>query len=569
MRQVLKLTLWLVPASIATAGGSVSVFVGPPGGVGSVRVFDETAATPPYDPPQLQAIRLLPIELSGRTELEEFLPERARLHAGAPEATHLRLPAGGGSLYRYARTGSGGGSLQGLMVIGPTGAATSVLEMAEPAPGVEPFVSTVAVAPQGDALLVATSVLAGGDLLEIDLHTGAVTDRSAGLPPLFLSGSGLALQDTWGIAAEVDALLRFDRASPGDAAPVPFAQQPAPTWFSQEVVVSRSGAFAATIAGDDAATAFAYVFAPSGPAERASDTPMALSGAGFLPHAAGGPWLAVSDDGAHCAWRAVSMQGYGNELFLATVPASPATPPLHVTQDSLFEPFLDEIGQFIFTTLARFLFAAGDPDYGGSGGMTNVDQFQVALPLTAGVPPIQNLSGTSGQDVPPFLVYPTIHPLRTAFVPGVEGSLVLDGVGADLLSVEVDETGADDTFSDVASMDLMELVGGALVVALQSSDDPHEDGLWLLPDPLDDDTAQMVLALPAPNRVLRGVASPDGSTVGFVTTDGSSEFVWRLDVASGQVELLTPRPLVFGSTLGFAPNGALTLSVGPPGTPRS
>ncbi len=557
----------LVPVLAATAlAGGVPVFLGAPGGTGSVCIFDETLATPPQYPPALQGIRLLPLDVAGRTQIEELLPGRARWRDDVPLASRLELPGAQGSLYRFFRDDGATGVVHGLFLVDQQGAARAVLELSEPSSGVEPFLERVAVAPDGRAILVATAHAAGGNLLEIDLVSGAIIDRSSALAPQYFDGSGLGLQASWGVGISDSAILRFDRGQTGGAQAVPFAQ-PAPNWLARQVVFSRNGQYAATIAGDDPALAFAWVFCANDSAERASDTPAALSGAGFLPEVQGGPWLAVSDDGTLCAWKTGAGHAYSRELYLGRVPASPAEAPLHVTQDALFEPYLDEIGQYIFGPGGVLSFGAGDPEGLSPGALANMDVFQLRWPSGSG-PELLNLSLSSGEAQPPFVTYPTLQPEHVAWLAGDEELLLYSSQGGigDLLHVRLDHPGAQTV---VAGASAYELLGPAEESLLFSQVHPQvssDTGLRTLEVPIDEEP-ETLAALPPNQTFLHGVLDPAGARVGYVSGDGASEKLWRLDAEDGDVELLTPRPLHYGPTLTFTPKGSLALSVGQLGTP--
>src|SRR5262245_9763509 len=185
--------LWLaLVASVANA--DVSVFRGPVGGRGDVEVRDERGETPPRYPEALKGIELLPIDFVGRTQLDELLDGVPRLRTDLPVASRVLLPNGGGSLYRYRRDDlSGRPAAFGLLLVDRNGEARSLWEI----PGIgsssrrEPFLERIAVSSQGEAILVATVIEAGGDLVEIDLASGKAQVRTEQLPPRHFLSDGL------------------------------------------------------------------------------------------------------------------------------------------------------------------------------------------------------------------------------------------------------------------------------------------------------------------------------------------------------------------------------------------
>src|SRR5688500_14934865 len=119
-KTIAAISFVLLAPTLARAGG-VAVFEGPPGGVGSVVVYDEQAGAPIASDPALAGVRLLSIDFPGRTELEALLPTRPRHRADVPGASRLALPNGQGSLYRFERASSAGGAVFGFLHVGRDG----------------------------------------------------------------------------------------------------------------------------------------------------------------------------------------------------------------------------------------------------------------------------------------------------------------------------------------------------------------------------------------------------------------------------------------------------------------
>jgi hypothetical protein len=550
----MPLTLFL--ASLPALTGGVTLFQGPPGGIGNVLVVDPSGASAPQAPALLQQIRLLPIDFNGRTELEELMAGRPRYRPDVPLASRLELPQGRGSLYRYVRADASAPDRFGFLLVDAAGDARSIFEIDGTGTGgtVDPFVERIAVAPAGDAFLAATRLAAGGDLYEVELG-GSVKPRSQGLAPAELSKAGLALHDAWGIAAGPAGVLRFDRAQAGDAQGVAFPS-PAPAWFSGEIVLSRSGTFAATTAGSAPAAAFAFAFAGAGPAVRMSAQALPLSGAGFLPESLHGPYLAISDDGTTCAWR---TEGVTREAFLARAQQAA----VHVTDDVHYDDTLDEVGQFRFRPPPSdtvLMMAVGERSTNGPPVIEGLDFYDVAL-NAAGQPVYANLSLTNGTAQPP---YPSseLDPEFLRMIPAT-GELWLhnsDSGGGDLLAVK--PTGGLVTLiANVKEVDFIEPAGPGFAVSLRRSSGNKDRHVFTFASP----TAAPVMVHTVPDHIRfeRPASRPDG-WFAFVEVGPTSELLWRVKVTGGGVQLLTNRPLFYGPALDFLPSGELAFNAGGP-----
>jgi len=319
----------------------------------------------PFTPPELAGITLEPLDFNGRTDLSSLAPESPRLRADVPGANRVELPAHSGSLYRYSRAVPGGPGLRhGLFVVDASAAARPLFEMQGVGANLAavPFLTRVALAPDGSRVLVATKQSAGGDLFEIDVASGNSINRTSSLAPQRFAPAGLQLGPSWGIAATATGVLRFDLSNASDAQALTFGGA-VPAWFSGEVVLSSNGEHAATIAGDAFDSAYTFAFDLAGDALQVSTQPAWLSGAGFLPEASHGPYLAISDDGSQCAWR---TEGATREAFVARVPAAQPAVEEQVTADANYMDTLDEIGQFFFGRLStRLSIAVGELSLNG------------------------------------------------------------------------------------------------------------------------------------------------------------------------------------------------------------
>jgi hypothetical protein len=546
------------PGAEAAAGipPRVAIFRTTAGGAGDVLLVDPDGLAPIQRPAGLQQVRLLPIEVNGRTELERLFPDRARRHADVPGASRIALPGRTGSLYHHARD-EDEGTRFGYFVVDAAGDARVLIERngTGPAGDQDPWLERVATAPDGLAFLAATVEAAGGDLFEVTLD-GDVVARTRTLPAQPLQAGGLALTATWGIAATAQGVLRFDRTPLDQASPVPFPTTPA--WFAGEVVTSRNGAHAVTIAGDDATAAHAFAFGPSGPAQRASPTPMPLSGAGFLPDALDGPHLAISDDGGTCAWR---IDGpISREAFAARLDTQQDAS-TQITADAHFVDTLDEIGQFLFLPLSGTLVMA----IGGVGNAPNtiedLDYYAVTL-APDGTPVFANLTGTSGDHQPPFAGGSTIEPIGAALVPGTDRLVVYDEQGNNGPLLAIESSGSTTLADAVRELWFVERVGTTLVFGLErlvgGQDRPEVHVLAAGAG-----ATQVVGSPGITGDLTDALAGPDGR-VAFVLRVPMAEFVWVCNPSALTLDTLTARPLIYGPTLAFTSSGLLALTVGGP-----
>lgn len=560
--------IWFLLAftlSVSARAGDISVFVGPPGGAGCLRVFDEASVAPPIDPPALQGIRLLELDFAGRTALEELSAGGIRRFTDIPGAARVRLPGSHGSLYRYVRAEGTSSAAFGFMLVGADGSARSVFEVPAASDTSDPLIARVAVAPDGDAILVATRLACDGNLYEVDLATGGSIDLTSDRGPIALDGAGLLLQSSWGAAVYARGILRFDRSLHANARDIAFEDACTPSWFAKQIVASPNGRFAATIAGEDAAHSYAFVFDSQSSARCMSDEAGELSGAGYLPGARNGPWLAVSNDGHMCAWRTGDASALNRDLYLAIGSPSEGGAAQQITRDDLFDPTLDEVGLFQFRLGGSLFFAAGDPGGDGQALMRRMDLFRATPGAQLGDVDLFNLSQTSGDATPPFVHYGYLDPDRVIWVPDSQSFVLYasDYDGGSLMHVESDHGGTDEVMEEIAALDLIELVGGDILMATRAREDPDERGLLRMSTTLSGDP-ELVLPIAALAHVVHPTVGPDGA-LAFVVREGTDESLWRLLPGSGEVVLMTDRPLTYGPTLGFTSGGCLAMSAEVPG----
>ncbi|MCK6444754.1 MAG: hypothetical protein L6Q99_00015 [Planctomycetes bacterium] len=543
-------------ASVAAAAES-AVFRGLPGAAGDVIAFDVAAPGAAHTVTNLTGVQLLDLDFAGHSAGDQLAARFPRRRADQPGAARLALQQGRGSLYRYVRS-SAGGDTYGFFVVDALGVRIlHTLTVASGAP--DPFVPTIAVSPDGATLLVATTLAAGGDLVQIDVATGNSLARTTNQGPLDFAGSGLALGASTGFAVHASGALRFPRAQAGNATDVPFPA-PAPTWFSRELVLSPQGTVAATTAGSTADQAFVFSLGASGSAVRVSTLAASLSGAGFFP-AANGPHLAISDDGSTVAWR---TEGLKREAFVAHAQPVGGELPEQLTSDARFLDTLDEIGLYGFRPASnRLVLAIGDVQPNLPNTLDSADFFAVDLPT--GQPPVfTNLSLSSGDATVPFTIAPTLKPTLVHWFANADAFLVHDGASELLYRVQTTASGAQALLQNAKDVEWIEPVGTDLLLSVRSASGSKPRELWRIDAGLTG-APTLVHTFPSGNELHRVAPRADGR-LALVESGAPTEFLWLYDGA-GPLKLLTTRPFTYGPSIGFAPNGALLFGIGAVGAP--
>ncbi|MBK7643872.1 MAG: hypothetical protein IPJ19_12640 [Planctomycetes bacterium] len=547
--------------------GGIAIFRGPAAATGDVEVFDELSGLSSGAPAQLQGIRLLEIDFVGRTRLEELLPGRPRRKQDIAGASRLALFGQRGSLYHFARAEAGGGSSFGYFRIASDGTVLPLLELPGTGPtgGTDPFLARVAIAPDSTGMLAASTVAAGGNLYEIDLSTGAWTDRTSALPPLRFSSAGLSLQHSLGLAATKNGVLRFQRGAAGDAQFVPFST--APAWFSGELAASHNGDWFLTSAGADPAHQLAFAIGGTGGATAVSQQPAAISIAGYEPEASDGPYMAIRDDGQQAAWRIEA--GITREVLLAHVQPLAGELPQELSATTNFLDTLDEIGLAIFMPSGAFHVAIGKSPAGLGNALESFDTYAVTLPANGAPASFVNLSLYSGDATVPFLQAPAMKARDWRLLPDRTTLLVHDDLPADgfVDAVALGTGGAQPVLGFVRSLDGLETAGRWLLADIRRSDSGHAQELWRMPLNLAT-PATLVQSAGNGSDFTRFAARRDG-WIAFVARQplgGGSETLERLHMPSGTLQTWNPNSLPIGPALGFTQFGSIALSVNSPVT---
>lgn len=532
---------WIAPLTIMALAGRIeaqAIFQGEPGGVGDVVLIPDGLARPAG----LRGIRLLPIDCVGRTRSTILLPEHACLVEDVPGASRLLLPGGGGSLYRFARTTSWGLRF-GLFRV-REGRAETVLEL--PGAGtdqaIDPLRPGLAVSSDGQGLLVATTSLAGGDLIEVDLSGVTTCLRTGDLAPRHYGLDGLALLPDWGFALSATGPLRFGRAH---GARIETLSTPdACGWFGEDVVASRDGSTVAFLAGHSPDEAHVYVCRSTGPIVRVTTAPDRLAGAGFLPGALHGPNLALSTDGSRVAWT--SLTDDSRECWVAAVGAAPE----HLTADERFDDTLNDAGVISFFDPDSLVILVGEGQDIGEGDLYRVDLDGLA---------IENLTGTSGILQPPHDYGTVVAVDGVHELPGRAGWLLLDSRDNDdtsgdnpgrLLRVGVDGT-VRVLLEDVETLERVERAGSFVAAVVGRShgvDVPGEDSQNVVQFALEGDTVER-LVVPLGTRITRLLGSRGHDQVAVIASHDGGEWLGQVRMPSTSGLVVSNRFLHFGPTL--------------------
>jgi len=566
-----SLALTLLPYAACLAG-DISLFEYTSAPEGSVRVIDETGVVADSFPASLQAIELLPVDFIGRTAWDQLQPHRPRLRESLA-APRIRLPGGQGALYAFRRD-EGGSHVFGYFRVDVQGSPMVLLE--RPGTGIDgsqsPYCPKLAVEDGGATLLVATLPAAGGDLLEVDVATGSVEDRTALLSPRTFQMNGLALLSGWGLASTPTGLLRFERTPGAQARNVPFgggiaafASFPSgqvtatrtskPDWFGPDLVASADGTTAAFCAGKGATEAFVYTVRQAGKAIRLTTQAYHLSGAGFLPESPIGPTLALSPDGGCVAWRAESP--VSAETFVELV-ATPQAAPLQLTADANYTDTLNDSGVITFASPDELVMLVGETDSQDPLQIDRADLYRVNIANLAS-PAFSNLSMTSGDGVVPFLLPGTLD-TDAGLVRTPDGLRALalasdSGGSGSLLTFDLATTQATSLFGDVKEWDLIASTGTDLVLALRRDFVQNDRELYRW---LDGGTPQLVFALSGDGFFDWSLNSDRFAAI--ATDNMGAEILGRVELTGGFAESMGPVQGM-GPTLDHGAAGALGFSL--------
>jgi hypothetical protein len=305
-----------------------------------------------------------------------------------------------------------------------------------------------------------------------------------------------------------------------------------------------------------------YVFGAAGAAARVPGAPQWITPAGFAPQHVGGPYLALSNDGAQAAW---CTDGLSWEAWIADVlPTSP--PPSQLSADGVFLDTLDGVGPFWFRADGRLQFAIGEKADPLVGGVEGLDVYEAFLPV-GGAPLIANLTQTNGSAAPPYLQKSTIDPNFLRRVPGSDELLLQGRVGQQDVLARLGSAGVQPLILDVKKTQAVEYSGTAFLLGLESGAGAQPTlvvslatsgaGAWI---------PGIVAALPT-GTVVERTATNGLGTVAAVIDWLADEWVAAIDASTGAAALLFQFPLTYGPALDLGSTGGVALSTGPIGAP--
>ncbi len=546
----------LAPVLLGEPGGPLDLWVVRPGGDAL---------------PVAQGVELLPVGLAG-------VPVRDRLRQGLPVALgegtstpRVAVP-GVGALYRV-RLASG---MTGLVLVGVNGRPRLLLRVADVG-GVPALAERLFVGPGGAWVLVATSLPAGGDVLRVDLASGARDVLTSATPPLDVDDVSLrsSAHGTWFTAD--GELFRVDGAGAATAVRIPEDESP---WALPELALDASGRFVAVVvtrssAGngveDDVDKRTLWRVPVAGP-------PLEVGkGKGDYPTPCydhpRGPFLSLSDDGSHAAFRRTENT---QELFLRRL--DPLDDETHITEAPTFYNYIDNVGVLGFLDERTLFFAAGDTLVSGQAAdvMIGAGELYAGRLDPTGDPDMLNVSATSGLLTPPFEAPGTVHLLEATLSPSgahlLTAAQALDGRAAGTHAL--DAVRYTDAVSGVTPLldgllDPPRLVAAGAHVLVESRrlDATAPGGVARDLHLLDEDGAapalRLVATVPAGIAFDRFVVAPAGDRTALVArTAAGDEQLLVVDHASGVVTAVGPSTGLVSPGVGFSADGVLHFGFG-------
>tara|TARA_R110002126_G_scaffold6872_1_gene34679 strand:- start:2027 stop:3778 length:1752 start_codon:yes stop_codon:yes gene_type:complete len=542
MKHALLPTLLLATTSIAVADEVSLMFRGSTGYVAIVRV-DAADGTTRSVPEDLRGIQLLDLDVVGRTTVSCLEPDCAQRVAGPSGSARLELPSGI-ALHHFRRAGTQGTTFGFLIVA--DGREPRVIHEQDgvgPTRDQDPFLSHVAIDPGGWSVLVATSLVAGGDLLEIDLRAAVVHERTRNLEPILFTRSGMGLADDWGWAASRRGVLRFGRKQGDRAQFAPIVGSPLPSFWSGEAAPSRNQAFVITTAGSGPDQLSPWIFGKSGPLIAASAYVGPIGPAGYLPMQEGGPYMAISDDGRLSGWRqdAVTQEGY---CCRTLVPG-----PLHtveVTADAYMLDTLDAVGIVGFFDPTRLTIAVGERE---GPGIDKFDLYGLSID-DLGALDYTNTTQSSLDATVPFLSVPGLSPDGLTWIPEAQQFVVYDDGAETLVRSPLNPGGTQTMLTNVKDLDEVSASGDRVLLNLRRTNGGQVHELYSVASDL---TGNLTPILTGIDGVEYRNPTSDGlgRTLIVQTHELGGEQVWLLDLTTGQSTALLPSLATTVGTLRF------------------
>ncbi|MEZ6020446.1 MAG: hypothetical protein R3F17_10195 [Planctomycetota bacterium] len=515
------------PAGSATAAQprrfqEITVFHGPDGGFGGLARYEaNTGRALPVDH-SLAGLQLLNIELVGRTQEDSLNPAHARVRADLPGGVQrLLLPGDLGNLYHFHHVLGTNVDRYGYLWVPPLGKARIVLERDALPGSVDPFLPRVAVDESTGNVLLATTVAAGGDLIELDLPAQRRVNRTQLLPPLDLRPHGYGLGAGWGYAVTTAGVLRFGRDTGVQADWVP-GTQGAFAFFGPDSVLSENGTAALVVAGTSAVSVRTFALLPSGPLFASHSPEQNVLSGGFLPDTLGGPFLSISDDGQHIAWCIDT--GISREVMMDRIDFPVA--PVMASGDANLLDTLEEVGRIRHSN-NMLTFFAGEPNLAVDGRLEAADLF-VGQMTTGGAVVLQNATNTMGDNTQPFYDgTPTLAPMGQFALPSGQ-RLIFDSEGESLWLLDPATANLSLLEPDIKELTWVESDGDRLLLSVVRRN--VNNLAQVLAVPIDGSTPPVVVHPGSTQHLFPTVCALPAGGFGFVADLGGTQNVHRYEV---------------------------------------
>ena len=504
-------------------------------------------------------IELLPLDATGRTELTEFLPGSGRSKGDA-----VFLPGNRGSIHRFRRPTPSGPRF-GFIYAPFSGVPKVLFERSADPVGADPFVPFVALGPLGRGFAVATTLNAGGDLLELGVDSGAVILRTPGAVPHEFGRGGLMLGATWGFGVATDGIWRFQRGGSSAATVVP-APGGSNSWTG-EAAVSPRRAFGVALGVTSGTQGIPFAFGPSGPAFPAASVPSNLAGAGYAQDSSFGPFLAISDDARTVAWRVEGVTSHSGSVSNEVMVGRLGNPSVAAAAsgDAFLADTIAEVGRVIPSPDGGILFAAGEPNDPTEGGLEAADLFKATM-SSAGSLILENVSGSSGDLTVPFTGTPTWTPARMVLVtPTV--LLIQEDDAKQLLALDLSSGVVSLVLDSVREVEWIEVTSGGGWCAAVERDTPNRERQLVGGSSI---TATVLDAGGPATNFIAPALDPSHRFVAYVRTDFGSSSLNIVEPGPGtRISTAVPGATGIFGPLGFVGAAGLSFTALLPGGGRT
>jgi hypothetical protein len=386
-------------------------------GAGALTLTRVDLTTGVESAPLLAGIRLLPIDIAGRSPVYDLAAATGQLVDVGGGAVALQLPGPRAiRVFQYQRQNP---TRFGFFAVRGDAQVDVLLEIPGigPSGSVSPFDRHLGVSRDGATIAIAAADPSGGIdgvgelwLARCDgqpLANGSSVVELTGPGIQEAAGPSLAFhqQDLYAVVDERLVRAPADGSGPFQLVPLPQSGGVAPAMVEDGIVRSADGSTLALLAGGLDETSFdIYLIDATGTARNLTNAPAPYQEPGFFPDEIDGPYLALSEDASSIAYQ-IDFP-LGNELFVRST--APGATPFQITSDVDFDPSIDQLsGILTGGSFTRFVAAAGNQ---------GADLYRVELP-TVGLPKLENLTKTSGVALPWFPNAATMnvksqHPLR-------------------------------------------------------------------------------------------------------------------------------------------------------------